>query len=133
MFEKILLAVDGSEHSKKAAAAAGDLAKKSSGEVHAVYVHEEGLVAPLESVPEAQGLVAGVVDELLANGVKASGEAIATRSGSVAPTILDAARSFGADVIVMGTRGLSEFSALLVGSVAYKVIHHADIPVLVVR
>jgi nucleotide-binding universal stress UspA family protein len=133
MFEKVLLAVDGSEHAKRAAAAAGDLAKKSGGEVHAVYVHEEGLVAPVESVPQAQALVAGVVDELLADGVKASGEAVATRSGSVAPAILDAARSFGADVIVMGTRGLSEFSALLVGSVAHKVIHHADVPVLVMR
>jgi nucleotide-binding universal stress UspA family protein len=33
----------------------------------------------------------------------------------------------------MGTRGLSDFSGLLVGSVAHKVIHHADCPVLVVR
>ena len=133
MFEKVLLAVDGSEHSRKAAAAAGDLAKKSSGEVHALYVHEEGLFSPVESRPEAQSLVDGVVEGLVADGVKASGEAVATRTGSVAPTILEAAQSFSADVIVMGTRGLTDFTGLLLGSVAHKVIHHAHCPVLVVR
>lgn len=133
MFEKILLAVDGSEHSKKAAAAATDLAKKSGGEVHALYAHEEGLFAPVESTAQAQSLVAGVVEELLSNGAKASGEAVATQTGSVAPTILEAARSLNADLIVMGTRGLSDFTGLLLGSVAHKVIHHADCPVLVVR
>jgi nucleotide-binding universal stress UspA family protein len=133
MFEKILLAVDGSEHSRKAAAAAGDLARKSSGEVRVLYVHEEGLFSPIESRPEAQSMVDGVVEGLVADGVKASGEAVATRIGSVAPTILEAARSFSADLIVMGTRGLSDFTGLLLGSVAHKVIHHADCPVLVVR
>lgn len=133
MFEKILLAVDGSEHSRKAAAAAGDLARKSSGEVRVLYVHEEGLFSPIESRPEAQSMVDGVVEGLVADGVKASGEAVATRTGSVAPTILEAARSFSADLIVMGTRGLSDFTGLLLGSVAHKVIHHADSPVLVVR
>ena len=133
MFEKILLAVDGSDHSRKAAAAAGDLAKKSSGEVHVLYVHEEGLFSPVESIPEAHSIVDGVAEGLVADGVKASGEAVATRTGSVAPTILEAARSFSADLIVMGTRGLSDFTGLLLGSVAHKVIHHADCPVLVVR
>jgi nucleotide-binding universal stress UspA family protein len=133
MFEQILLAVDGSEHSKKAAAAAADIAKKPGGEVHVLYIHEVGLFAPVESTAEAQALVDGVVEQLQGGGVKASGDAIAARSGSVAPSILEAARSLGSDLIVMGTRGLSDFSGLLLGSVAHKVIHHADCPVLVVR
>jgi nucleotide-binding universal stress UspA family protein len=33
----------------------------------------------------------------------------------------------------MGTRGLSEWSRLLMGSVAHEIVHLADIPVLVVR
>jgi nucleotide-binding universal stress UspA family protein len=133
MFEQILLAVDGSEHSKKAAAAAADIATKPGGEVHVLYIHEVGLFAPVESTAEAQALVDGVVEQLQDGGVKASGDAIAARSGSVAPSILEAARSLGSDLIVMGTRGLSDFSGLLLGSVAHKVIHHADCPVLVVR
>jgi len=133
MFERVLLAVDGSEHSKKAAAAATEIARGSSGEVHVLHVHEVGAFAPFESSSESQALVDGLVAELLSDGVKATGDAVAARTGSVAPTVLDAARAFGSDLIVMGTRGLSDFSGLLLGSIAHKVIQHADCPVLVTR
>jgi nucleotide-binding universal stress UspA family protein len=132
MFEKILLAVDGSEHSHQATAAASELAK-SGGTVHVLHVHEAGLVLPVETNTEAQGVVDQAIKQLAADGVEVSGQAVPARAGSVAPTIIDAARSFGCDLIVMGTRGLSDFSGLLVGSIAHKVIHHADCPVLVVR
>jgi nucleotide-binding universal stress UspA family protein len=133
MFEKILLAVDGSEHSVQAAAAASEIATMSGGTVHVLHVHEAGLVLPVETNTEAQGVVDQTIKQLEAEGVNVSGQAVSARAGSVAPTIIDAARSFGSDLIVMGTRGLSDFSGLLVGSIAHKVIHHADCPVLVVR
>jgi nucleotide-binding universal stress UspA family protein len=38
-----------------------------------------------------------------------------------------------ADLIIMGSRGLSDFEALLLGSVAHKVVHYAHCPVLIVR
>jgi nucleotide-binding universal stress UspA family protein len=133
MFEKILLAVDGSEHSQKAVEVAADIATKYDGQVHAIHVHEVGFVAPVETNTEAQSLVDDVVQDLLAAGVKAGGDAVSARTGSVAPTILDAAQTLGSDLIVMGTRGLSDFSGLLVGSIAHKVLHHAACPVLVVR
>jgi nucleotide-binding universal stress UspA family protein len=132
MFEKILLAVDGSVHSEQATAAASELAK-SGGTVHVLHVREAGLVLPVETNTEAQGVVDQAIKQLEADGVDVSGQAVSARAGSVAPTIIDAARSFGCDLIVMGTRGLSDFSGLLVGSIAHKVIHHADCPVLVVR
>jgi nucleotide-binding universal stress UspA family protein len=72
MFERILPAVDGLEHSKKAAAAAAEIAQGSNGEVHVLHVHEVGAFAPLESSIESQALVDGVVDELLGAGVKGS-------------------------------------------------------------
>jgi nucleotide-binding universal stress UspA family protein len=133
MFERILLAVDGSEHSKKAAAAAAEIAQGSGGEVHVLHVHEVGAFASLESSVESQALVDGVVEELLGAGVKAVGDAVGARTGSTAATVLDGARTLDSDLIVMGTRGLSDFSGLLLGSVAHKVIHHADCPVLVTR
>src|SRR5919109_1487636 len=46
MFERILLAVDGSDHSKKAVAAASEIAKGFKGEVHVLHVHEVGLSPP---------------------------------------------------------------------------------------
>ncbi len=101
--------------------------------MHVLHVHEVGAFAPLESSSESQALVDGVVDELLGAGVKAVGDTVAARTGSTAITVLDGAMTFGSDLIVMGTRGLSDFSGLLLGSIAHKVIHHADCPVLVTR
>ncbi|HEX6580905.1 MAG TPA: universal stress protein [Actinomycetota bacterium] len=132
MFDRIVLAVDGSEHAGRAVGVAADLAK-GGGEVHAIHVHEVGIVASIETSSEAKKLVDGVVGELQNAGVRASGSAIAARAGSVAPAILDAAKTFDANLIVLGTRGLSDFAGLLLGSVAHKVIHHAECPVLVVR
>lgn len=133
MFEQILLAVDGSEHSTKAAVAAAEVARNSDGEVYVLHVHEVGLIAPMETPSEATDLVNGVVERLREGGVKAEGRATAARTGQVAPAILDAAKSLGSGLIVMGTRGMSDFSALLVGSMAHKVLHHAECPVLLVR
>jgi nucleotide-binding universal stress UspA family protein len=77
--------------------------------------------------------VNGVVEELRQAGVKADGEATSARTGEAAPTILGAAKSLDCGLIVMGTRGLSDLSALLIGSMAHKVVHHAECPVLLVR
>jgi nucleotide-binding universal stress UspA family protein len=96
-------------------------------------VHEVGVVASIETSTDAQDLVDGVVRELNDAGVKATGSVVSARAGSAAPALLDAAKAFDSDVIVMGTRGLSDFAGLLLGSIAHKVIHHAECPVLVVR
>jgi nucleotide-binding universal stress UspA family protein len=137
MYTRILLAVDGSEHSKKAVPAAADLAKCADGEIRVFHVREVEVgragVVPLETTTDAADLVNGVVHDLHAQGAKASGDARSAPYGRAAKDILDEATSFGADAIVMGSRGLSDFSALLVGSVAHKVIQHAECPVLVVR
>lgn len=57
---------------------------------------------------------------------------IANRDGDIARTILGAAADVDADVIVLGTRGLSGVKSLMLGSVSHAVLHHADRPVLVV-
>ncbi len=50
--------------------------------------------------------------------------------GSASSVILDAAK--GADLVVLGSRGLGGFGALLLGSVSHQVAHHATCPVVVV-
>ena len=65
--------------------------------------------------------------------MKARGRAYAVLTSDVAPQIISEAAGFGAGLIVMGTRGRSDFASLLLGSVAHKVIHHAQCPVLVTR
>ncbi len=53
--------------------------------------------------------------------------------GHAAQTIAQFARSYHCEMIVMATRGLNAGSGLLLGSVATKVVHLAEIPVLLVR
>jgi nucleotide-binding universal stress UspA family protein len=52
-------------------------------------------------------------------------------AGQVAPRIVEAAEEHGAGLIVMGSRGRSDLTSLLLGSVAHKVLHLSDRPVLV--
>ena len=53
--------------------------------------------------------------------------------GDHAQVIIDTANKEGYDLIIMGSRGLSLFKDLLLGSVSFKVMHHARCPVMVVR
>lgn len=53
--------------------------------------------------------------------------------GDHAQVIIDIANKNGYDLIMMGSRGLSVFKELLIGSVSFKVMHHAKCPVMVVR
>ncbi len=52
--------------------------------------------------------------------------------GAPAATILEEAKTIGADVVVMGSHGYSTLGEIVMGSVASKVLHKADMPVLVV-
>ncbi len=134
---KILLPVDGSDHSRRAVAKASELAKLSGGEVRVLHFQEltppKAQVGPPETPTESAEIVDQAVGELQQAGVKASGETQTGMLGGAAKAIVEAADQFGADLIVMGSRGLSDFEGLLVGSVAHKVIHHGNCPVLIVR
>jgi nucleotide-binding universal stress UspA family protein len=57
---------------------------------------------------------------------------VACRHGDIAAAILAAAGDVDADLIVLGTRGLSGVKSLMLGSVSHAVLHHADRAVLVV-
>ncbi len=137
MFERILLPVDGSAPSMRAAEVAKELAAKTRASIVVMNVCEREVVyggAFEREVPEqAAELVDGMVRELKDAGLDARGEVIPAVFGSAAREILRGANETGADVIVMGSRGLSDLAGLVLGSVAHKVIHLAHCPVLVVR
>jgi nucleotide-binding universal stress UspA family protein len=138
MYEKVLVAIDRSENSKRALAAAQQLASLSDGEVRILHLRQQeviprmGLVAD-ESPEEAHLWLESAVDELRNAGVKVTGEVRNTIYGQAAREIVTEARLHDAGVIVMGSRGLSDLTGLFVGSTAHKVIHLTDRPVLVVR
>ena len=139
VYEKILVAVDHSEMSDRAVAAARDLAVLSKGEVWVLHLRERelgaktGVIPANETTDDANAAVAASVDALTRAGVKAHGEVRNTIFGYAAREIVNDAQEIGADVIVMGSRGRGDIAGLLLGSTAHKVIHLSDRPVLVVR
>ncbi|HUH93828.1 MAG TPA: universal stress protein [Casimicrobiaceae bacterium] len=54
------------------------------------------------------------------------------RVGSIAESIIDQAKASGADLIYMGTRGMTALSNMVLGSVATRVLHLAHVPVVLV-
>lgn len=137
MFERILLAVDGSEESRKAVDAAVRLAEATSGDVLVVHVHLKTpgsrATEDLDSRAEAIALTEAVVASVKEAGITVEADLRVARGDHVAKEILDAALSFQADTIVVGSRGLGPFPELFLGSVAHKVVQLARCPVLVVR
>jgi nucleotide-binding universal stress UspA family protein len=133
MFDKILVAIDHSEISDRALAAARDLALLSKGEVWVLHLREReiatktGVVLTDETADDASA----AVDKLTAAGVKAHGHVGTTIFGYAARSIVDDAIEYDVDVIVMGSRGRGDLAGLVLGSTAHKVIHLTDRPVLV--
>jgi nucleotide-binding universal stress UspA family protein len=140
MYDTILVAVDRSEASDRALAAACDLARSTGDPIRLVHVLERLLVSSrgggnydLEEPEEVDQLLRKEVAAVTAAGVPVTTELRHASVGHAAREIVDAAASSGAGVIVMGSRGLSELAALLLGSTTFKVLHLADRPVLVVH
>lgn len=137
MFNKVLVAVDGSSDSDKAMPLAIEVAKLSKGEIVILHVREHtvrrGADWDLESDEDTQTIVDKAVAAAKKGGVKATSEVRAVLYGSIAPAILEVANETKADLIVMGSRGRSEIASVLLGSVAHKVIHLSDRPVLIAR
>jgi len=138
MYERVLVAVDQSDVAQRALAAARDLALLSKGEVWVLHLREREVIAQLGDVPsesetDAKSPVSAAVEALTKAGVTAHGEVRDTTFGHAAREIMDDAKEHDVGVIVMGTRGRSDLTGLVLGSTAHKVIHLADRPVLVVR
>jgi nucleotide-binding universal stress UspA family protein len=137
MFERILLAVDGSDESKKAIKTAVALAKATHGEVLVVHVHPKDMgfqvKDDVETRPEAEMLIEAVCDIVKKADVPVVGDLRAARSDRVAKEVLDAAESFRADCIVVGSRGSGPLTQMLIGSVANQVVQLAHCPVIVAR
>jgi nucleotide-binding universal stress UspA family protein len=136
MFGTILLAVDGSEPSNRAVAHTAQLASCVGAEVVVLHVYEHGAGESTGSHPVPDGsrrLVESAVRAIKVGGAKAKGEVVSATYGRAARLILQTATDEDAGLIVMGSRGLSDLAGLVMGSVAHKVLHLAQCPVLVVR
>jgi nucleotide-binding universal stress UspA family protein len=137
MFGTILLAVDGSPYAERAA----ELTQRLTADGDEVVVLHVTEIMPIHggvSVDvnlDVEGIEAAhrLGRDLEQAGVPTKVELIRTMAGQVARIIVEVARDHEAGVIVLGSRGRGDLTALLLGSVAHKVIHLADRPVLVAR
>jgi len=142
---KILIAYDGSTDAKAAVSLAGHLFDGSTAVVLTVWEGfttvvaraEAGLSSSLDFERieadcrhHAQDLAVDGSGHARAAGLQAEARAV-ERRGSIAETILEEADASGAELIVVGTRGLSGVKSFLLGSVSRAVLQRAALPVLV--
>ena len=144
MFEHILVPVDGSPTSMLAVTKAAGLAKAFNSQVTAVYVIDPypftGVGADF-AYGQAQYLSAATSDAHTAlDAVKVAMEQLSIpvdivmgEGHSVHDGIMEAAKTTGADLIVMGSHGRRGLEKLVLGSVTQRVLSDSQIPVLVVR
>ena len=147
MYERILVATDGSPLSDKAVAHAMDLAKLTGASLVALKVIpryprsylEGGATVELSEIKRIEAQWADQAQAVL-NKIKADGKAIGVsvktsvaKSDLIAESIIAAAEKQNVDLIIMASHGRKGIKRLLLGSETQHVLTHSKVPVLVLR
>jgi nucleotide-binding universal stress UspA family protein len=136
MFSKILFAADGSADSKKAAKPVGDLALALGSEVLVFHLREmlavSGGPVDIDVTEDDADVAAELAAVLKERGVRATSLRRREYYRRTPVEIVVQAHEWGAELIVMGSRGVSGLPGILLGSVTQKVLHLSDVPVLVI-
>jgi nucleotide-binding universal stress UspA family protein len=149
MLEKVLLATDGSEYSKRAAAFAVRLLVDSPCRLTLLTVIEEPIypmpqdeiTPPVQNIPPYEDMREVFLDgaetllerdraPLQEAGIETEAK---VRFGHAAAEILQELEEGGYDMVIVGSHGHGVFGEVLLGSVSYRISHHAKCPVLIVR
>jgi len=137
--KKILLPVDGSTHSMRAAEYAIELGGLIDIEIVLLYCHKPFPVILGEPYyqsvinqinKDSNELIAPFKKRLDDSGVKTEIRILDGSPGKIIPEIAKIEKS---DMIIMGSRGRSDLQGLLLGSVTHRVLHAAECPVLVIK
>ena len=145
MYARILVPIDGSPTSSRGLAEATNLAKDQKAKLRLLHVVDESFLmfdmygtgywgevirtlrqGGEQLIAQARNLISG-------QGVEVESAMVETTSQRVADKILEEAREWGADLIVMGTHGRRGFTHLMLGSDAEAVLHGTTVPVLLVK
>jgi nucleotide-binding universal stress UspA family protein len=145
VFRSIVVGTDGSETASRAVEAAVELAQLSGATLELVSAYEpvsgQRLREEARQVPpDLQWIInrrADVDATLQQAAERASDAGVAAqtyaREGDPADAILDVAEELGADLIVVGNKGMTGAKRFLLGSVPNKVSHHAPCAVMIIR
>ena len=141
MFRTIIAGTDGSPRAEKAVREAIDIAKSEGARLHlvAAFSKRERHWEDLQSSARVQVVdLRQVAEQVLAREAKKAEEQgievdYSAREGDPADALLDAAEEEGADLIVLGNKGMHGAQRYMFGSTPNKVTHHAQCSVMVVR
>lgn len=140
MFEKILLAIDGSEHSMRAADKAVGLAKSSpNASIEVVYVvdgktskHDVLHNLNTDDITERRtAKIESAIQKAKDAGIQYETKIL--RGEEPATVIVEYANKNKSDIIVIGSRGLNGLQEFVLGSVSHKVAKRANCPVMIVK
>jgi nucleotide-binding universal stress UspA family protein len=145
-FTRILVAFDGSKDATNAVRFAANLSKRFGAELIVAHVFGSpsvGLSAasgmPLPDYSELEGAAKAGGQAVLAAGLQVAADSGVKAKGELkeAPSVVEALVEYAAgekvDLIVVGTRGMTGFKKLIMGSVSSGLVSHAHCPVLVTR
>ena len=145
-YKRILVPVDGSATSNQGLREAIELAKAQAASIRLVHVADEHSIAMMgiESAVNFDELVRSVTAAGRNNlrnaermvrraGLEASSALLETLTGPVADSIIDEAKKWRADLIVIGTHGRRGVRRLVMGSDAEQIVRLSPVPVLLVR
>lgn len=139
MYERVLLATDGSDYATKAAEHAVHTAEREGARLHVLYVIETrtGFDNAILNPEEIRSNLREIGEEALdavEERAAASGVEIVTsiEEGIPAETIHAYVETNDIDLVFVGERGHSDFKTVLLGSTTEQLIHTVDVPVTVV-
>lgn len=144
MYKRILVAFDESEVARRALSEAITMAKDSGSVlriVHAVDVMfpatTDMVYVDLETyrrdrIATGQGIVEAAAAPARQVGIQVETGVLEVEGSRFSNAILNEAKAWGAQLIVVGTRGRGALIHLLLGSVAERIIRHSAVPVLLV-
>ena len=146
MFQNVVVAFDGSGDSVKAVRLACSIVSKFGSKLTVVHVYNSpamvfagGAGMPIPNYSELEDAAKGAATATLSKGVQTAGEYGVKARGELieAPSVVEALVGFatdqGVDLIVAGTRGMTGFKKLIMGSVTSGLVSHSHCPVLIVR
>ena len=145
MFKRIVVGTDGSDTAAEAVHHAIELAQLSGAKLEIVSAYEpipqqrlkeEGSGAPgdVSHAVNAREDVQFVLDKAAAEAKNGKVEVVThPREGDPADAILDVAEENGADLIIVGNKGMTGAKRFLLGSVPNKISHHAPCDVWIAR